>query len=563
MKRLVAIILSVLLMMTALSGMSVAMADGGKTLKVLQPIWNNFDPSNTPVHQEFLKKLNEYMGEDINLEFTYYASGDEYNQKLNMAINTADMPWDIIYLTGLSGGDGTYQGSSSLVNGYGQDGYFLNLKEYEEQMPNVWGLIEACGTLFNYMYDANGDLYFIPAFTESQGGTLNAGRRGPIIDATAFDEAGIAYPTSLEELYQAAKKFKELYPDSNPIAPMSTGAKAVCSRLDEMAFATRWAGNLGFDGTEYVVEATTDKFRNMMIFGNKLVAEGLVAADYSAWDGDMYTAATKNGKSFIFLNMWSSIKADGTLNSTTYGIEGHKYINIAYAMAMNDGGWWEMRGSMKDISAVPSPQLVINANTADVDLAVKVVDYLYTEECRNLMYMGIQGTSWDYDENGSKVFINEYLNATGTTSEENPRVALGLHANSVASGILTGFNVTNTKGLGEETYMPFLMPDGTVELENPYLFGQKYWTYENMEPENSVDTALPSVTAEEYEEVNEISTVMNTYIQESMAKFYQGEWDPNDDAAWNAFVEQVKAYGSDRLCEIYNAYIVGVDFYND
>lgn len=560
MKRHLSLILAMLLIIAALPAMSVASADDVPTVTVLQPIFNNYDPSGTPIQKEFLAKLNEHLGTPVNLDFTYYASGEEYDQKLKMAINAADLTWDIIFMNVYQTSDKTYQGSAAETNNYGADGFYVNLVEHKDIMPNLFHRIDQVGTLFNYMYNADGDLYFAPAFTENQGGTMNAGRRGPIIDQTVFDENNIPYPTDLDKLYEGAKKLKEIYPDSVPIISMSAGAACALYRLDEMAFTTRWRGNLGFDGEKFVVEATEDDFRAEMIYGNKLYKEGLIAADYAAWDNDMFTAATTDGTSFIFLNMWSTIEPDGTLTNTDYGVEGHTYLNIAYAIAMNEGGWWEMRGSMTDISALPQGTLVINQNAKDVELCCKVLDYLYTEECHNLLALGIQGKSWDYDKDGTKVFIGDYLNAVGTTPEENPRLALGIQTNGAcASGILSNFQVTNAKGL--DVKMPFLMPDGSIEWENGYIFGRDHWTYENMEPENSVDVPLPTLTADDMEEVNEIGAVLWTYTQESMAKFYQGEWDPNDDDTWNAFVEQCKAYGSDRMCEIYNKYIEGIDFY--
>ena len=151
MKRHLSLILAMLLIIAALPAMSVASADDIPTVTVLQPIYNNYDPSDTPIHKEFLAKLNEHLGSPVNLDFTYYASGEEYTQKLNMAINAADLNWDIVYLTGLSGSDGTYQGSASLRNGYGKDGYFVNIMDHKDIMPNVMQRIEECGTLFNYM----------------------------------------------------------------------------------------------------------------------------------------------------------------------------------------------------------------------------------------------------------------------------------------------------------------------------------------------------------------------------------------------------------------------------
>ena len=66
----------------------------------------------------------------------------------------------------------------------------------------------------------------------------------------------------------------------------------------------------------------------------------------------------------------------------------------------------------------------------------------------------------------------------------------------------------------------------------------------------TVDISLPSITADEYAEISEIGGVLWTYVNESMAKFYQGELDVNDDEVWNKYVEQCKTYGTERLCEI-------------
>ena len=217
MKRHLSLILAMLLIIAALPAMSVASADDIPTVTVLQLIYNNYDPSDTPIHKEFLAKLNEHLGSPVNLDFTYYASGEEYDQKLKMAINAADLTWDIIFSNITLGSDKTYQGTAGELNAYGADGFYVNLTEHKDIMPNLFERIDQVGSLFNYMYNADGDLYFAPAFTENQGGTLNAGRRGPIIDQTAFDENNIPYPTTLDELYEAAKKLKEVYPDSVPI----------------------------------------------------------------------------------------------------------------------------------------------------------------------------------------------------------------------------------------------------------------------------------------------------------------------------------------------------------
>ena len=138
MKRHLSLILAMLLIIAALPAMSVASADDVPTVTVLQPIYNNYDPSDTPIQKEFLAKLNEHLGTPVNLDFTYYASGEEYEQKLKMAINAADLTWDIIYMSVILGADRTYQGTASEINAYGTDGFYVNLMEHKDDMPNLF-----------------------------------------------------------------------------------------------------------------------------------------------------------------------------------------------------------------------------------------------------------------------------------------------------------------------------------------------------------------------------------------------------------------------------------------
>ena len=556
MKKLVSLLVAAMLIVTALPVLGASAESESVTLSVLAPYFSSYDPADTPVQQEYIKKLSEQLGYDVTLEYTYFGWAAEYREKLNIAINAADLPWDIIGLNGVSGGDGTYQGCATLYNGLGQKGYFANLKDYDT--PNLDRLLSECGPLVDYMYDDDGNIYFSPMFSENQGGTCNA-NVGVVIDKTVFDENGIAYPTTPDELLEAATKLKEIYPDSYPFLNMGTGAGGIWGSINEKVFPChRWV--LGFNGTEYTVDGTTQAFRDAVSYSNKIYENGLIAPDYAAWDSDMIKAQTKSGNSFIFLNMYLG---GGSLPSDGVCVEGHEYLNISYALAMNNGGWWQLRGAMTKYSANTWGCTAVNAQSEHVEEAVAVLDATLSDEIHNLLALGFEGESWEYDEDGNKVFIGEYLNATGSTAEENPKMALGVSMNgTVMSGLFPAFAVTNTNGLGEETYVGFVMPDGTVEYENPYTFASKYWTYDNMEPENCVDVSLPSITTEEREYVTEVTDPLYTYMSESFAKFVTGELDIDDDATWQAYLDECYTYDIDGICAIYNKYIEGKTMYN-
>jgi putative aldouronate transport system substrate-binding protein len=47
-----------------------------------------------------------------------------------------------------------------------------------------------------------------------------------------------------------------------------------------------------------------------------------------------------------------------------------------------------------------------------------------------------------------------------------------------------------------------------------------------------------------------LTTNINTYVEESIAKFIVGDLDPNRDADWNNFQSQLKNLGIDRYLQI-------------
>ena len=52
----------------------------------------------------------------------------------------------------------------------------------------------------------------------------------------------------------------------------------------------------------------------------------------------------------------------------------------------------------------------IATNCEDVDTAVRFLDWLYSEEAITLFNFGIEGISFEYDENGNPQYTDDFLN---------------------------------------------------------------------------------------------------------------------------------------------------------
>jgi putative aldouronate transport system substrate-binding protein len=90
-------------------------------------------------------------------------------------------------------------------------------------------------------------------------------------------------------------------------------------------------------------------------------------------------------------------------------------------------------------------------------------------------------------------------------------------------------------------------PDGTgIEA---YLYQV---TDKNYRPYGNPSLAIPPLwySAEDASEMSLLTTNINTYVEESIAKFIVGDLDPNKDADWNNFQTQLKNLNIDKYLQI-------------
>lgn len=518
------------------------------------PLFNGFKPTDTAVQKKLIEMLSQKLGRQITLDITYYDwQNDVFYDKMNLLINSGDLP-DLVPLGGLGGSDGTYQGNATTINKLGAEGMFACLNDYD--MPNYKKLMSDCGALIQYMYDENGKCYFVPMFSKNPYGTA-AANMGLFIDKTVFDQNKIAYPTTIDTLYNAAVQLKALYPDSNPIIPISLfgGSKDMLWSFSS-CFRAQNGGGKKFDGTKYVISGMTDSYKDALGLIKKLYDRQLIPKDYSAWSGDMVKAAKANGKAFIF---WDWAGEVPTYAKST----GHEYLYIDYALAKNEHGWWIMRGSNTPVSANTWGALAINAKSKYVKECAELINAYLSDDIFDLLTWGIEGESYTVGSDGVKVLAEKYLSAAGNTAAENPVMALGIQWNGgCMTGLFPVFTTNNREGVtNKASFVNYLMPDGSIIFENPTVFGNEHWSYDICEPENCVDKSLPSLSADESAKFKELTDALFTYIVECQPKFIEGEMSLDDD--WTAYLEQCK-----KLCDIdaaeaiYNNKLESGSYYN-
>lgn len=175
-------------------------------------------------------------------------------------------------------------------------------------------------------------------------------------------------------------------------------------------------------------------------------------------------------------------------------------------------------------------------------LIVRWLDYFHTWEGTLSTQFGLKGTGWDdADPNsiGAGGIKAEFKNYT--LKEGDP----WYNKNSWPLN-LPSFRRASFWATWQQSSDP-LAPDGSGA--QAYLYQT---TEKNYQPYGNASYAIPPLwySPESASEMALFTTNINTYVEESIAKFIVGDLDPNRDADWNNFQSQLKNLGIDRYLQI-------------
>ena len=168
-----------------------------------------------------------------------------------------------------------------------------------------------------------------------------------------------------------------------------------------------------------------------------------------------------------------------------------------------------------------------NSTEEEIQLACMFFNYLYTDEGALLSNFGVEGESFEYDENGEPWYTDLIINnPDGLTQTQALVYYTGYffpcHADLIKYNIST---VTNWADFVEV----WASADNTLSL--PTL----------------------TLTQDEQEEYSKLYNDVDTYMDETVTKLEIGDLDVYDDAVWQEYLDTMDSLGAGRMLEIYRA----------
>ena len=482
---------------------------------------------------EVLNKLMEETG--ISIEWN--TMSDSLSEQVNIHIAGGDFP-DAFMGVGFSNYD--------LAN-YGSDGTFIDLTPYitAEYMPNLTKILEAHPEIRAAITMADGHIYGLPS--GEQMGTAGIGKsedysifsvpQFSMINKAWLDDLGLPVPTTLDELHDALKAFKDndmaakMYgaaPGST--LPMSTGFDQWCwgQNVFYAGFGfTNWINDvcndlvLGPDGKVNFV-CDDDGYRAAMTYFHDWYAEGLM--DIETFSQSDTQLMSKCQQGWVGVSTWWYIEelmgdyaSDYVFLPILDGPDGTSNVTIRTGGGTNSG-------NLSITSACKSP----------VNL-LKFFDKWYDgETVMQLQYGPIGVFFTGQDEKGMWLSI----------TEEEAQAKFGKGAGELKST----YEVAGPKLILSNYYSDyFYMEDRAIErLTDLY----DYWM-----PQVKDTTVYPVdcvFTKDELDTIDRYRTDFENTVSEQ-----EGLWIKNGgptDAEWDAYKQKlVDNCGMDKLLEVYQA----------
>lgn len=474
----------------------------------------------------FTKWIEEKSG--VKLEFVVLPA-DTIEEKVLLTLSTNDAQnLPDIYLSTTMKSNNTIFGPSYAPMWHDQ-GMIIPLNglidEYGFYLQEALKVAEDDGyNVKEWITSADGNIYAFPSFSAS---LTNSYPQKLWINQGWLDALNLPVPQTTEELRETLRAFKTKDPNGNGQADEIPYAGAKYNTMYGYdfiinAFVYNHVGysRMMVENGKVVFAPTTKEWRDAMIFLRELHDEGLYYEGSFTQDQTALQQMGMNENDI--LGGFEALGHDLVLVTKDQNI-----IDRYAAVPALKGPEGKHYTSYSPPSVRPSG--IITSKCEYPEIALRVLDLMCSDEAAKITRYGEKGVNWDDADPGTTGYygtpaIMKILDNTWAVAGQNqnflqqspfvldPAVATGIQwdGNPKEAGYIKAAAVMQLQKTGE-------VPD---EVLANLVF-----------------------TAEEVEKITTPKTDIDSYILQSIANFVAGEWNPKDDAQWDAYVAEYEKMG--------------------
>lgn len=475
--------------------------------------------------------------EETGVEIDFQYAVDDSHTKLNMLITSGDYP-DILIC----------QDSYDMLQDLVDNNVIVAFNKVQDEYdPGFMDRTMSANTILSMRqkFDTM-DVYALPIYSlkveDLQRDDIARCQTGMMVRKSIYEAIGSPDMSTIEGTLDAFRKVKEMFPDIIPVQGHRNSSNDADGNPRIIGRALQYFdlyGNYYYDEADdtYKKYWNSPNFVEQLKFVNTLYNEGLMDPAELTDSGEQLQAKLFSGKIFCNLNN-DADNTDWFNNEFTAAGVDDEWIFIKPMSINTEEGY-----TYDNINGGVGDHCIVIFNTPNAKRSMMFLDYLMQDQQQIEILMGIQGQTWDYDENGIAKAYDEFVSMTD--SDKKTKYGIGLWY-----------------FLRQELFNNLLKKysGSAAQTANIDFMGQFYKDYSfitNGKAENySADSEEIKIftNIKEYYEVQIRKIIMadpsqvETMYAETMAKIYdlgQAKLDAYIDNYFKNKAEAAKKYGSD------------------
>jgi len=449
------------------------------------------DMKDNLVFKEMYKRTN------VDVKFTVPTQGSE-SESFNLLMASQEYP-DMI---------------SSFSQYYNkgldfaiEDNVIVPLEDYLDLMPNIKALRDGNEDIRKGTTTDKGHFAGIPAVKADKNGQPQGAWVGGVIRQDWLDKVGKDVPRTYDQMEEVLKAFKDSGFTPHPL----------WIRSDCFTFGNIVNGGFHVSNGFYQVNGEVKfgplepGYRRYLEKLHDWYVKGFLNSDFYAYSGDIFGPIDK-----VANNEYAVFDAIYTWYATykQAAVDPDFKLTAIRSLVENENDKVHLRMT----SDIASTGLTVGYGSEYVELVCRFWDYLFSEEGILLSNYGVQGETFDYDENREPKWIGPLL------SDE------------------PGFNLSDAQGayflFNSAGYILFDRETQVMDAES--LEFVDIW---NLDGTDYYFPGTATMTADENTEYANVMGDINTLISESIVKFVIGE---KSFSEYDAFIQEIRKLGIDR-----------------
>lgn len=492
-----------------------------------------FAPQNVGIENLDVNKLSKYIEEKLNIKFNWNTVPDAaFSDKKLLLLASGDYP-AVIMNAGISKADQIK---------YGQQGAFLPLNDLIDQYaPNIKKAMDSVSYLKQGMVAPDGNIYALPKLNECLHCTY--GQR-MWINTEWLKKLGLSMPTTTDEFYNVLKAFKEKDPNGN-------------GKADEVPFTTSTSDNVWGGGVDtflmnaFIYDNSSDylsvkdgkvifspaqpEWKEGLKYLRKLFAEGLMDKGVFTQNNDAVKQMANKPDADVGAVGYALISSVFDVNDSH---PRHKDYDVVPPLKGPDG----VQLAGYSVGAGDGQFVITNKATKEQQIAaVKLADFLWSEEGTVLQSWGFEGEGWKKADSSQKDYngqpakyevIAKAASANGETKPDDYWWQLGTMQmlNSV-----------------RESFVAPADPLGNGAFEyRLWLAAKKYEPFAKPEVVYPSDTFVDPTDALT---IAQMQKTLSDYVKSNLAQFVTGNKDLDKD--WDSYLAGFKGLQLEQYLAIY------------